>query len=351
MGREIANPPGKPRKPENIMVRIRGGATILGLAIVAVFGLGVDGCQQSTRAPGEVGTATCLACHDGRSASDQREHLQGPHKSISCESCHGPGLNHVRQGGRLGLFVDNPGRRPFQTRHRACTECHSEMGDPGGDAVSGFLASTHFATGAATCTDCHDVHKMGGMLFSSPSPQRFGNENYAALCGKCHEGQVHEFALSTHAKLDVASCSSCHDMHAGDMFRANPVDNRLCLQCHQSSQLGFRTSADVDFHTGPFHPDDPAGTGASRCTGCHLPPQSTLPGEPDAHDHTLFTIPPIATNEAVAAGATPAPPNSCAGVTGCHDPAAPSSGTPHDENNLENNRRLQDLYEILGARP
>lgn len=328
----------------------RVAATVL-LAGVATLGLGINGCQPGGLGPNEVGTTTCLACHDGRSGTDQREYQRSPHDSVSCESCHGPGLTHVRNGGRLGLFIDNPDRLPFEQRHTACTDCHADVLAHGGSTTGGFLATAHFETGAATCTDCHDVHKMGGMVFSSPSPARFGNDNYAALCGQCHAEQVDQFALSTHAELDVASCSSCHDMHKGDMFRQAPEDNRLCLQCHQSFALGFETDDDVDFHTGAFHPVDPAGSGASRCTACHLPPLPAADGGSAVHDHTLFTIPPIASNEAVGQGVQPAPPNSCAGVTGCHDPGVPGSGMPHDENDLDNNEALQMLYEQLGARP
>ena len=325
-------------------------ATFIGLFAVAALGLGVDGCQGSGLQPGEVGTATCLACHDGRSATDHREFLDSPHASLSCESCHGPGLNHVRNGGRFGLFIDNPGRLPFEKRHEACADCHSDAMAEGGNSVGGFLATAHFAGGGATCTDCHNVHKQGGMAISSPSPTQFSNDNYATLCGQCHEGQVDEFLLSKHAESDVATCSSCHDMHAAGMFRANPQDNRLCLQCHQSFALGFETDADVQFHTGEFHPVDPAGSGSSRCTGCHLPPVASN-NALEAHDHTLFTIPPIATNEAVQQGADPAPANSCAGVTGCHDANVPASGPAYDENDLDNNAALQSLYEMLGAQP
>lgn len=319
--------------------------------VLPVFSLGMDSCQTSALGPGEVGTNTCLACHDGRSASNMGEFLESPHQGISCESCHGPGQTHVQRGGRAGLFIDNPGNYPFDRRHTACTDCHDDMMAPGGSPTQGFLATNHFLKGGATCTDCHDVHKMGGMAISSPSPLRFGNENYAKLCGDCHEGQVAEFARSTHAQLDVATCSSCHDMHKSTMFRAAPENNRLCLQCHQSFALGFETDADVDFHTGSFHPVDPAGSGSSRCTGCHLPPVTVAEGRPEAHDHTLFTIPPIASNDALADGAVTAPPNSCAGVTGCHDLGQPGSGPPYDENDVSNNASLQALYEMIGAQP
>lgn len=311
--------------------------------------MGVDGCRPSDLGPGEVGTNTCLACHDGRSATDHREFLSSPHQNIACESCHGPGLTHVRQGGRLGLFIDNPGRKPFDVRHEACVKCHDKEDAAGQNVVQGFLNSAHFTSNAATCTDCHNVHKKGGMAISSESPARFGNENFALLCGKCHESTVAQFALSGHAQSDVATCASCHDLHGSSKFTQAPEDNRLCLQCHQSTELGFQTDADVQFHTGAFHPVDPAGSGASRCTGCHLPPLQA--GGATGHDHTLFTIPPIASNEAVEQGVQPAPPNSCAGVTGCHDAAIPGSGTTHDENDADSNVNLQALYEVIGAQP
>lgn len=347
-----------PQRPEHFRaVRVTLGqravscGRILGILLAPLFLMGVDGCSFSTPGPGEVGTATCLACHNGHSASDRREFLQSPHASLSCESCHGPGQAHVRDGGRFGLFIDNPDRYPFDQRHTACSACHGDMMAADGGTTQGFLATSHFSSGAATCTDCHDVHKQGGMTVSVESPLRLSIGNYGDICGRCHEGQVTEFGMSGHADLGIMTCSSCHDMHKGGMFRANPDDNRLCLQCHQSFSLGFETDADVDFHTGEFHPVDPAGSGASRCTGCHLPPVGAPKGGLQGHDHTLFTIPPVATNEAVADGVEPAPPNSCAGVTGCHDPLVPGSGPPRDPSNLNSNATLQSLYELIGAQP
>lgn len=323
------------------------GLKFLSLAIIPVLGMGADGCWQPGLGPGEVGTATCLACHNGRSASDHQEFRDSPHNTISCESCHGPGLTHVREGGRFGLFIKNPGDLPFEKRHEACIECHDEADSPGGSTVDGFLATAHFASNGATCTDCHNVHNRGGMAISAESPARFGSENFAELCGRCHEGTVEQFAQSGHAQQDVATCASCHDMHGATMFTAAPEDNRLCLQCHQSFALGFETDEDVALHTG--HPVDPAGSGASRCTSCHLPPFEA--GGATGHDHSLFTIPPIASNEAVEQGVQPAPPNSCAGVTGCHDANVPDSGPAYDENDLDSNEDLQSLYELIGALP
>lgn len=337
------HPPSNPRP----RATSRKHLSCLGLALAPLWAMTLGGCDQAGLGPGEVGTATCLACHDGRSASDHQEFRDSPHNTISCETCHGPGLTHVREGGRFGLFIHNPGDLPFEKRHEACIECHDEADQPGGSVVDGFLASAHFTGNGATCTDCHNVHNRGAMAISAESPARFGNENFAELCGRCHEDAVAQFTLSGHAQQDVATCASCHDMHGGTMFAASPEDNRLCLQCHQSFALGFETDEDVALHTG--HPVDPAGSGASRCTGCHLPPMEA--GGASGHDHTLFTIPPIASNEAVEQGVQPAPPNSCAGVTGCHDADVPGSGPAYDENDLDSNEELQSLYELIGVLP
>lgn len=325
--------------------RPHGKASIaLGVTVASLIFLG--GCEPGL-APGEVGTATCLACHDGRNGSDHAAFMTGPHQSVSCETCHGPGLRHVRDGGRLGLFINNPGDLPQERRHEACTPCHDQAASPGGSAVAGFLATTHFTSGAATCTDCHNVHLPGGMSVPVSSPARMTAEHFEAVCGACHQDTVAQFALSGHAASEVATCASCHDMHAGGMVTAEPEDNRMCLQCHQSFALGFETDEDVALHTG--HPVDPAGSGASRCTGCHMPPVEAGAGA--LHDHSLLTIPPLASNEAMAQGIHPAPPNSCAGVAGCHDATMPGSGPAFDENDAESNTDLQALYELMGVAP
>ena len=46
------------------------------------------------------------------------------------------------------------------------------------------------------------------------------------------------------------------------------VDNSLCLRCHEA--FGFATDEAISAHT--HHSVDPAGSGASRCTACHMPP-------------------------------------------------------------------------------
>lgn len=236
----------------------------------------------------QVGTATCLGCHDGRSAPDRQPFTEGAHfaNDVSCEACHGPGFLHVRAGGRNGLFINRLYDLAFDDVPNTCAQCHPTE-------VDGYRQSGHAGLGVATCTDCHDLHVKGTMT--------------------------------------------------------RPIEtNELCLFCHES--LGFVDDDAVDFHTSVFHPVDPAGSGASRCTGCHLPQLEQREPRGGPRDHTLFTIPPMASVEAAEMGILPVPPNSCAGVAGCHDPDFPG-GSPRDVNDLDLNRSLQPLYEMIGDRP
>ena len=286
---------------------------------------GIEGCAFNPGQPGQVGTSTCMGCHDGRSAPDMRRFHDSAHRRISCETCHGPGYEHVRTGGRGGLFIDNPAREPFARQADACAQCHSAT-------VDGFNRTTHAAAQAASCHDCHDVHREGGMRRGRGGPAGNRIEAIAETCGSCHGVQTAQFMDSGHAQVGVATCASCHDAHRADMFTADPIDNSLCLQCHGSRFLGFDTAANVDFHTGPFHSVDPAGSGASRCVACHMPPLEQA-GQPHGpHDHTMMTFPPEASNQLMEEGILPVPPNSCAGIAGCHDATVPGSGAPYDVN-------------------
>ena len=314
-------------------------STMAMFAVAAGFTLGQQGCPNYQT----VGTATCLACHDGRSAPDMRQFANSPHNGFECETCHGPGYLHVRNGGAGGLFVLDPNELPFAEAAAFCGRCHEHD-----DELNGFLDTAHAKSQAVTCQDCHDVHTRNALVVASSSPDRLDNDGYAQLCGTCHEGQVDEFLLSGHVTKDAATCGSCHNMHQGSMLTANTIDNSICQQCHGSSFLGLDTPAAVNTHTGPMHPVDPAGSGASRCIGCHMPPQ-LVNGQPDVpHDHTLFTVPPAVSNQEIAMGQAPSP-NSCAGTMGCHDGSGP--GLFHNLNDTFVNENLQAVYETIGTIP
>ncbi|MBI5094564.1 MAG: hypothetical protein HZB26_19290 [Candidatus Hydrogenedentes bacterium] len=314
----------------------------LALIFVAATSLGVGSCQSQ---PGTVGTGVCLQCHDGRSAIDQRSQLESKHRNVACEDCHGPGYAHVRNGGRGGLLIANPRDLPFDQSYDLCNRCHTAN-------VAGYVQSKHATEKGARCIDCHDVHRINGFTVATANnAHHLDNDATQDLCGRCHQPQEADFLQSTHAQLEVASCTSCHNLHKANTFQANPLNNDICLQCHASFQLGFTSDAVTQAHVGAQHPLNPAGNGSGRCVACHLPPVQVA-GQPNVtHHHNLVTVPPSASNTAIQAGISPVPPNSCSGIMGCHDVSVPGSGTPYDVTSVADNTFLQSVHDTIGLTP
>lgn len=310
----------------------------------SVIALLLSGCPTPNPDSGRVGTATCLVCHNGQIVGhDYAEFLDSPHQSLDCEDCHGPGGEHVRAGGRNGVFISNPGESPFDDVPALCAQCHE-------DIVAGYEKTAHFLGGRAACTTCHDVHRPGGMKFATPNGEPLDTRGFVKACGECHAGETAQFAESRHAELDILTCGVCHDVHVETTFKVPPQNNQLCQQCHAGYFLGLDTVEAVQEHIGMEHALDPEGTGAGRCTACHMPPTQREQQGFTPHDHSLRTIAPAVSNAALANGESPTP-NSCSGTLGCHDIAVPGSGEPYDLDNPADNAALQAVYEVIGFVP
>jgi len=177
-------------------------------ALLLVVG-GLGGCPDG---PGTVGTSVCLRCHDGRLAPDRSGFVMSAHLGIGCETCHGPGLMHVRNGGRGGLFIralENDG-----DVYALCRKCHEAE-------TKGHMESGHGASGAVACKDCHDVH--GG----DRTVARYTDNS---LCLECHGpygfATDAEVRAHTHHSVDPAGtgASRCAACHMVPLERLNPFD-------------------------------------------------------------------------------------------------------------------------------
>lgn len=265
---------------------LRVSATLTSCALVVlVAATGITSCENNEFA--RVGDDVCLSCHDGGFAYDATGLKENVHAlfGVSCEDCHGPGYLHVRNGGRAGLFIVNPSDAGFQEAYGTCANCHAPI-------IEKYEESVHFTSQAANCFDCHNIHRN--------PPHVLPYE-----------------------------------------------DNTLCLSCH--AMMGFGSDEAVEFHAGPFHDLDPEGTGEGRCTICHMVPLSQFHQDTGVHSHTFRPVAPIETLEAIEAGVRFPPPNTCAGIAGCHDPNVPGSGSPRDVNDVSNIEVLQNLYGVVGG--
>lgn len=226
----------------------------------------------------------CSSCHSLAAApgfdletGDMR--TQFAELGISCESCHGPGLEHAQfqQTQLLALEldpnkaaakskVDNSKRRPDKTivnpahlSHRAsthlCGRCHSEFvqRDPvnymqrglefkPGKMLGQWVKLSYFGDGKAPWVP--ETYWPDGTQRVS------GDEFLGTTASPCFlKGEM--------------SCISCHSMHDSEpnkQLAEGMHSNQACLQCHEEM------ASNISEHT--HHAADSTG---SNCMNCHMP--------------------------------------------------------------------------------
>lgn len=203
------------------------------------------------------GAKRCAMCH--------REEALGlgntPHaklalehggKGVTCESCHGPGKEHVESGGDATKIFSFTKSTATEVEAR-CLTCHR------GDHAS-FERSAH-AEAHVTCIDCHSVHKaqFEAKLLKASQPM---------LCYQCHKDVRPAFSKPFHHKVNegLMNCSDCHDPHGTfqkSMAKSAAHDDAVCVKCHQEN-------------AGPFIYEHPV-VKTEGCTFCHSPHGSANP--------------------------------------------------------------------------
>ncbi len=237
-------------------------------ALVWLLVAGVGGLEGSEQqgtlpwkpAPGTeaqyAGDEICLMCHeDMTEAFNANPHagatstLGHPSGSISCEACHGPGMEHADAGGERELL-----ERVFRDLGtaeigEACLACHA-----GSRKHANDMASTH-AAADVSCSTCHSVHE-------AERPAGLLKESTPALCLSCHQSVKSSFMAADRHGLEkgLVSCESCHSPHGSiePAMLARPMLNgELCSVCHLDKR-------------GPFVYQHASGT-VEGCAACHSP--------------------------------------------------------------------------------
>ena len=92
----------------------------------------------------------CATCHE----SYVKYHQTNIHQKQSCETCHGPGSEHIRTRGKEpGLIRSFKQMKPAE-RSETCLQCHEDNScQPGKE----WRISVH-ANKGVSCTDCHTGH-------------------------------------------------------------------------------------------------------------------------------------------------------------------------------------------------
>jgi DmsE family decaheme c-type cytochrome len=241
-------------------------------AVVAILFTGLAAAQAPVPAPAPkasapsapltyAGSEACQVCHEDIS----KAFAKNPHIAVekdkkrgwenrSCESCHGPGSNHVENPS--AETIRNPAKLPVADADAACLSCHRNQPTHVGRIQSGH------ARNQVSCTACHTVHKSAEELL----PRRRVTVN--AECSTCHLAQRASFQRPHKHKLPegAMSCVDCHNPHGSILapsLQTVSANEPGCLKCHGDKR-------------GPFVFEH-APVRLEGCAACHEPHGSANP--------------------------------------------------------------------------
>jgi DmsE family decaheme c-type cytochrome len=242
-----------------------------------------------------VGAETCKGCHE----EIYKKFEPTPHWKTTlgavggvaahgCESCHGPGADHVSGGGDKSKIFTFKTATTKEVSAR-CLECHEY-----GEEHSNFARSAH-KINDVSCTDCHSVHKAkeAQFLLVQKQPQ---------LCFSCHLDIKPEFNKPFRHRVNesLVKCTDCHNQHGGfitKQLRSTAAQDQVCFKCHVDKAGPFvfehvpvKTEGCVACHT-PHGSSNPRLLKRSQinllCLECHtLTVDSPVPGLPRFHDQS-----------------------------------------------------------------
>lgn len=161
----------------------------------------------------EHGVAQCFECHSTGPVSAPPAGIRVSEQGVQCESCHGPGGDHVTAV-KLGetaaarASITNPGSLDPRALSDLCGQCHRP---PGAADASGFDPSDPWnvrhappyldrsacfrQSGELSCSNCHPAHEP--LAHAQPAV-------YARRCRECHESVEHT------TTVNQDSCVECH---------------------------------------------------------------------------------------------------------------------------------------------
>ncbi len=252
--------------------------------------------------------------------------------NIGCESCHGPGLQHVLAGGSPSKIV-NPEKLSTQEANEICGQCHIRVESvPNGTHEWPYndAAKKSWVPGSGEPL-ANYYRDMGGYWPDG-------------MTSRQHHQQVPDLYRSSKPTFQFhpVRCTECHDPHRNTTNKHQIVDhitqgslvistsndnNTLCLACHAThgpfADITMEQVANleenldhienvVSAHT--HHPYGPERSmGLSRCSKCHMPLTATSAIAYDIHSHTFEVVPPEKTLKYQEQGGMP---NACA--VSCH---------------------------------
>lgn len=211
----------------------------------------------------------CYTCHvsqlsRGYSFETDSYDTTWSEPGINCESCHGPGSEHVRIMATAGanvpadLHIIRNGHFTPEQMNSMCGFCHAKMVP----ITDGFRPGERFF-------DHFDLATLEDRDFY-PDGRDLG-ENFTFTLWR----------ISPCAAAGKLSCLDCHTSAGRNRHTGDQADN-ACLPCHREH-----------VENPAAHSHHAAGSAGSRCVACHMPETSFA--RMRRHDHTMLPPAPAAT--------------------------------------------------------
>lgn len=180
-----------------------------------------------------VGSENCIACHEEQiKAFDDSIHGKKGFELRSekaCETCHGPGEEHVNSSGdpsKIRSFAS----LNAEEKSEPCLSCHDN-----GDRMY-WSGSVHESRGLA-CQDCHSIHG------TNPEEAQLTTASIPDPCFGCHKQKSSQFFRASHHPIREGkmTCSDCHNPHGSESPRliSNQTINDMCYECHAEKRGPF----------------------------------------------------------------------------------------------------------------
>ncbi len=191
--------------------------------------------------------------------------------NIGCESCHGPGSEHVANAGR-SRFIVNPRYLSAERSSVVCGRCHDRRQGYGGPLAGYTQAVSEAGDLARPGISRHElITKYTDPVKKGPTVRGPGREDNIwpddVHSNKPHQ-QYADFLKSKMYRNDrlLVACSDCHDLHGGPYTRfllhdPDDASSPLCQRCHAVDVLSHMETKLNARMKGQ----------QTRCIDCHMP--------------------------------------------------------------------------------
>lgn len=243
-----------------------------------VHDIDIDNPEEDSSVQIQTWNKTCYSCHVSQEKKNfdleqNSYHTTWQDFGVSCESCHGPGSEHVVQASRAKVLnaaskaaidraiLDLSKLTPLQST-MVCAQCHSFRDI----YVDGFEAGENYFDHFLPVMEYRLPASDDPAYWPDGRPRWLSNEAFGLWQSECF-------------LKGGATCVTCHtESHNVDMERNSELQtdsNALCVRCHM--QIAAHVSA---------HSHHAAQSAGSSCIACHMP-KIVIGLDASVRDHSM----------------------------------------------------------------